>query len=210
MEPFTPEILTSVVLIAIVLSGVTFVALTILIICLIRSKRGRVKAEIDDNDNDDDDDDDDDGDDDDDVSLPATSKDSSHTRSPSISPTLSSPSIRTPAGQTPMVQIPQKKKLPSAAPKHRSRVISVTDEYSSNDQMKHKHAYRHDASYDTIITNDSRLQSSQPQQKQQHAKLFKPVIEGNFVTRETPYPPDIIKREQFMIATRGNPNDKYV
>ncbi|CAF2000595.1 unnamed protein product [Rotaria magnacalcarata] len=199
MEPFTPEILTVVVLIAVILSGVTFVAFIILIICLIRSKHRRVKAEIGDNDDNDADDDD--------ALLVATSNDLSHARSPSISSSLSS-SIQTPAARIPMVQIPRKKKLPPT-PKHRPHVISVLEEYSSDDQMKHKHVYRYDESGDTIITNDSRLQNPDPQQKKRHAKSFKPVIESNFATRETPYPPDIIKREQFMVAIRGIPNNKY-
>ncbi|CAF0983026.1 unnamed protein product [Rotaria sordida] len=191
MVLFQPETLTILVLIAVILAGVTFIAVSILIIYLICIRY---------------------------CTSNRTTNDDSLSTIPSVSdsnrssPVPSSSSIRSTPIKAPVVTIPKKKQPPPSTPltDYHSDRITVIDEVSSDDEIKHKQIKKQDKIYSTTIRNDNRVNTQHyMQRRQQREKPIKPITDVRVIDRHTPYPTDVLQRERYMVANRGFQNTPY-
>jgi len=72
--------------------------------------------------------------------------------------------------------------------------ISIIYERPSNNQNKHQQVYKNDDNDETTIRSESRVYIQRHQQQR-----FKPITDVEFLDRHTPYPPDVLAREQIMM-----------
>ncbi|CAF1578692.1 unnamed protein product [Rotaria sp. Silwood1] len=192
MVQISQDTLPILVLIAVILAGVTFIAVTIVIICLLCIKYRSSKKSTDEE------------------HLSTKSSTTHSARSspaPSSASSLSEVSVRSNSTKTPVVTIPRKKQRPPSVPlsDYRSDRISVIDEVSSDDETTHKQVIKHDKKHNTIVRNDSQVNTQRyiQRQQQKQEKPIKPITDVRFIDRHTPYPPDVIERERYMMANRG-------
>jgi len=191
MESFSNTTLSTLVIVAIISSGLAFTAVSILIIYLLWIKNRRSDS----------------------VSPAYTdsivSSDSNDSRSSSIS-SFSSSSVSSIPVKTPVIiSTKRKEQQQSRLQKLRSNSISTIDENSSDNEKKRQQVHKRNGNDETIIRSESRIYTQQHQQRPQQEPL-KPRRDMRLLDRATPYPPDVIERERVMMNYVGFPVDgKY-
>jgi hypothetical protein len=169
MEPFSVETLTILILIAVILAGVTFIAVFILIICLLCIKYHRSNT----------------------ISPVDTRSITSSISSDSHLSSVSSIPIKNP------VVLSNKRKKQSSRPKnYHPNSMSILYERPYNNQNKHQQVYKNEDNDETTVS-ESRVYIQRHQERQQ--QRFKPITNVRFIDRHTPYPPDVLARERIMM-----------
>ncbi|CAF2710709.1 unnamed protein product [Rotaria sp. Silwood2] len=186
MLVLSSEILNILVLVAVILAGITFIAVSIVIICFLCIKYRSPKITTDEEH----------------LSVRSpTSHSSRSSPAPSPSSLSSSSSLNVSSStKTPVLTVPKKKQPPIPLTDFRSDRISVIDEVTSDDEIEDKRVNKHDKNYDTIVRNDTRVNTQRYIHRQQQEK---PITDVRVINRHTPYPDDVIQRERVMIANRG-------
>lgn len=200
MEPMPQSTLTILILVALILSSVTLITVLSAIICLLcmRYRHSNVDSSK--------------------YHLPARCSVSLPNRPSPVftSPSLSSLEISDIIKNS-IVPYPQRINSYPRAPKpslsqakYHLDSVTVKDEYSSDDQKKHKQMNKHDRNNDTTFRSENRVtfqHHNRQRQEQEKEKLYKPLTTVMFNSRHTPYPPETIAFDQVMRTNLGFSND---
>lgn len=183
MEPLSPDTLTILVLVGVILSGVAFIGVSILIICLLYKKYGRSNIVRPVN------------------TRSRTSSDSYDSRPSSASSYSSSSVSSIPVKSSAITSTKREEPEKSQLQKYRSDSISIIDEHPSNNQKKHQQVYD-----ETTIKSESRIDTQRHKSRRQQQSV-KPTTNVQFLDRRTPYPADVIARERVMMSYHRLPID---
>ena len=94
---------------------------------------------------------------------------------------------------------PIKEVPPSPQIEYHPNTIDATTEHCSNSQNEQQYVYRHDNEDNTTLKTESEI-SQYDQQRQQWKESFEPIFNVRFLNRKTPYPAEILAREQLLIS----------
>lgn len=188
MEALSADTLTVLILISIILSGVAFIAVSFLIIFLLctMSRRSTAVTPVGTH------------------SITPTGSyvsrtdsiiSASTTSSSSSSSSASSISIRKPVDSPPKKQQPQK---PLPIQKDRSESISTVEDHRPEQGKKYQVVY---------INQNNNQETRVEAERQMYNQRRKHTTNVRFNDRQTPYPPDVLARDRFMMTHIRGPID---
>lgn len=218
MESFSGDTLTILVLVAVTLSGATFLVVTTLIICLLCSRRPDLRRQTQEDDYDEESTEPESTGPVSTAPIRLVTSPSKTVRSASslsaASAAASSPppppspseilSVQSTVIETPVPTLP-KSRQPSGTTmsKRYSAITPIRERDSSDDQKSPSFVSRSETSKIERAASISQSSRSDRQQSRHTSRTMTVVTDGRFVSRRTPYPPEIIRREQIMNSNRG-------
>jgi hypothetical protein len=96
--------------------------------------------------------------------------------------------------KNPVISSTKRKEQSFQPQKYHPDSISIIYERPYNNQNKHQQVYKNDDNDETTIRSESRVYIQRHQQRRS-----KTITDVRFLDRHTPYPPDVLAREQIML-----------